>query len=89
MVVGGPPYQDFQLWARGFQDARNSLFKQFVRVVKITSPKIVILKMSLACLPIKTLLLCALYLNLEKLGYNASKVSADEFGVPSRRKGPL
>jgi len=43
MVVGGPPCQGFSTVGRGdAQDTRNSLFKQFIRVVKITQPKVVL-----------------------------------------------
>ena len=43
MVVGGPPCQGFSTVGRGMvDDERNQLFREFVRIVKITKPKIII-----------------------------------------------
>ena len=43
MVIGGPPCQGFSTVGKGDAgDARNDLFQQFVRIVRITQPKVVL-----------------------------------------------
>ena len=43
MVVGGPPCQGFSTVGRGeVEDDRNQLFREFVRIVKVTKPKIIL-----------------------------------------------
>lgn len=90
MVVGGPPCQGFSTVGKGnSDDLRNSLFKQFIRIVKITSPKIIIFENVTGILAKKNEeVLKNIFKSFEKLGYqmDAQVMSADEFGVPSRRK---
>ena len=90
MVVGGPPCQGFSTVGKGdANDLRNSLFQQFVRIVRITSPKIIIFENVTGMLAKKNeLILKRIFSSFEKLGYNmdARVLSADDFGVPSRRK---
>jgi len=90
MVVGGPPCQGFSTVGKGqADDQRNSLFKQFVRVVKITGPKIVLFENVTGILAKKNeKVLKNIFSSFEKLGYHmdAHVMSADDYGVGSRRK---
>ncbi len=90
MVVGGPPCQGFSTVGRGdAEDTRNSLFKQFVRVVKITQPKVVLFENVTGILAKKNeQTLKAIFKSFERLGYNmdARVMSADDYKVPSKRR---
>lgn len=90
MVVGGPPCQGFSTVGKGdSDDERNSLFKQFLRIVRITEPKIILFENVTGILAKKNVAVLELiFKSFEKLGYNmdAQVLSADEFGVPSKRK---
>lgn len=90
MVVGGPPCQGFSTVGRGdVNDDRNSLFKQFVRIVKLTRPKFVVFENVTGILANKnSQVLEHIFRSFERLGYNmdARVLSADEYGVPSRRR---
>jgi DNA (cytosine-5)-methyltransferase 1 len=90
MVIGGPPCQGFSTVGKGeADDIRNSLFKQFVRIVKLTKPKIILFENVTGILAKKNhAVLMSIFKSFEKLGYqmDAKVLSADDFGVPSRRK---
>ncbi len=90
MVVGGPPCQGFSTVGKGdADDARNSLFRQFVRIVRITNPKIILFENVTGILASKNQqVLKNTFKSFEKLGYHmdAKVMSADEYGVPSRRR---
>ena len=90
MVVGGPPCQGFSTVGKGIvDDERNALFKEFVRVVKITNPKIVLFENVTGILANKNkYTLHNIFKSFEKIGYHMSAqvMSADEYGVPSRRR---
>lgn len=90
MVVGGPPCQGFSTVGRGnAEDSRNTLFKQFVRIVKHTKPKIVLFENVTGMLASKNReTLREIFKSFEKLGYNmdALVMSSDHYGVPSRRR---
>lgn len=90
MVIGGPPCQGFSTVGKGdADDERNDLFKQFVRIVKLTRPKIVIFENVTGMLAKKNAKkLESVFTAFEKLGYqmDARVMSADEYGVPSRRR---
>lgn len=90
MVVGGPPCQGFSTVGKGDAgDERNSLFKQFVRIVKITEPKVIMFENVTGMLAKKNeATLKKIFSSFEKLGYqlDAKVLSADEFRVPSRRR---
>lgn len=90
MVVGGPPCQGFSTVGRGqADDQRNSLFKQFVRIVSITKPKVILFENVTGMLAKKNVkTLQNIFSSFEKLGYqmDARVMSADDFGVPSRRR---
>lgn len=90
MVVGGPPCQGFSTVGRGdINDERNSLFKHFIRVVRILNPKIVIFENVTGILAQKNeFTLKQIFKEFEKLGFNMSAevLDASDFGVPSRRR---
>lgn len=90
MVVGGPPCQGFSTVGRGqVDDKRNSLFEQFVRIVKLTNPKIVIFENVTGILANKNVnVLKKIFSSFETLGYqmDAQVMSAELYGVPSKRR---
>ncbi len=90
MVVGGPPCQGFSTVGKGLvHDVRNQLFKEFVRIVKITNPKIILFENVTGLVAKKNeKILQKIFHYFEKLGYNmeARVLSAEEFGVPERRR---
>jgi DNA (cytosine-5)-methyltransferase 1 len=90
MVVGGPPCQGFSTVGRGeVEDDRNQLFKQFVRIVKVTQPKVIIFENVTGLVAKKNqAILKQIFKYFESLGYNmdARVLSAEEFGVPEKRR---
>jgi DNA (cytosine-5)-methyltransferase 1 len=90
MVVGGPPCQGFSTVGKGLvDDERNQLFKEFVRIVRVTQPKIIIFENVTGIVAKKNQsILKKIFLYFEKLGYNmdARVLSAEEFGVPEKRR---
>lgn len=90
MVVGGPPCQGFSTVGKGDAgDERNSLFKEFVRVVRITQPKVVLFENVTGILAKKNeKTLKNIFSSFERLGYtmDAKVMSADEYKVPSKRR---
>jgi len=90
MVIGGPPCQGFSTVGKGDAgDSRNDLFQQFIRIVKLTNPKIVLFENVTGILAKKNeKTLDNIFKSFEKLGYHmdARVMSADEYGVPSKRR---
>ncbi len=90
MVVGGPPCQGFSTVGKGnADDDRNSLFKQFIRIVRLTDPKIVLFENVTGILAKKNeKTLDNIFKSFERLGYtmDARVMSAEEYGVPSKRR---
>lgn len=90
MVVGGPPCQGFSTVGKGHVgDERNQLFKEFVRIVKLTRPKIIVFENVTGLVAKKNqLILKQIFQYFEKLGYNmdARVLSAEEFGVAEKRR---
>lgn len=90
MVVGGPPCQGFSTVGKGqVDDERNQLFREFVRIVKITQPKIILFENVTGLVAKKNQeILKKIFNYFEKLGYNmdARVLSAEEFGVPEKRR---
>jgi DNA (cytosine-5)-methyltransferase 1 len=90
MVVGGPPCQGFSTVGRGeVDDLRNQLFKEFIRVVKVTQPKVILFENVTGLVAKKNAaILKQIFKHFEKLGYNmdARVLSAEEFGVPEKRR---
>lgn len=90
MVVGGPPCQGFSTVGKGkVEDERNQLFKEFVRIVKVTKPKVILFENVTGLVAKKNRpILELIFAHFEKLGYtmDARVLSAEEFGVPERRR---
>ncbi len=90
MVVGGPPCQGFSTVGRGeVEDTRNQLFKEFVRIVKLTKPRVILFENVTGLVAKKNEnILKKIFEHFEKLGYNmdARVMSAEEFGVPEKRR---
>lgn len=90
MVVGGPPCQGFSTVGRGeVEDERNHLFKEFVRIVKLTQPKVILFENVTGLVARKNqVIMKQIFQYFEKLGYNmdARVLSAEEFGVPEKRR---
>ncbi len=90
MVVGGPPCQGFSTVGKGLvQDDRNQLFREFVRIVKLTRPKVILFENVTGLLAKKNQgILTKIFQYFERLGYNmdARVLSAEEFGVPEKRR---
>jgi DNA (cytosine-5)-methyltransferase 1 len=89
-VVGGPPCQGFSTVGTGDpKDQRNSLFLQFVRIVRITKPYFIILENVTGLLAKKNEpILKNIFKRFAALGYSldARVLSAQEFGVPEKRR---
>lgn len=89
-VVGGPPCQGFSTVGTGNpKDQRNSLFMQFVRIVKLTSPEFVVVENVTGLLAKKNeRTLKAIISQFERLGYklNFKVMAAHEYGVPEMRR---
>ena len=90
MVVGGPPCQGFSTVGKGeVEDERNQLFRQFVRVVKETRPRIVLFENVTGMVAKKNAaIMKQVFAQFERLGYTmeARVLSAEEFGVPEMRR---
>lgn len=90
MVVGGPPCQGFSTVGKGeVGDNRNTLFKEFVRIVKATNPKVILFENVTGLVAKKNEnILKQIFKYFERLGYNmdARVLSAEEFGVPEKRR---
>lgn len=90
MVIGGPPCQGFSTIGKGeTTDDRNSLFKEFVRIVRHTNPKIVIFENVTGILAAKNKNILSQILKcFEDLGYvmDARVLSSEEYGVPETRR---
>lgn len=89
-VIGGPPCQGFSTVGAGNpDDDRNSLFLQFVRVVKATSPSFVVMENVTGLLAKKNEeTLKAVFNKFESMGYNmgVQVLSAEQHGVPEKRR---
>ncbi|MFT6071410.1 MAG: DNA (cytosine-5)-methyltransferase 1 [Bacteriovoracaceae bacterium] len=90
VVVGGPPCQGFSTVGTGNpDDDRNSLFLQFVRVVRLTSPSFVVMENVTGLLAKKNEdTLKAVFNKFESMGYNmgVQVLSAEQHGVPEKRR---
>lgn len=90
MVIGGPPCQGFSTIGKGdVRDERNTLFKEFVRIVKTLNPRIVIFENVTGLLALKNKPILKLIFNsFEEIGYqmDARVMSSEEYGVPETRR---
>jgi DNA (cytosine-5)-methyltransferase 1 len=89
-VVGGPPCQGFSTAGLGDpKDTRNSLFLEFVRIVRMTKPYFVVVENVTGLLAKKNeSSLRAIFKQFEKLGYklDVQVMSSQQYGVPEKRR---
>ena len=92
-VVGGPPCQGFSLSGnRDPKDPRNSLFMDFMRIVREVNAKFFIMENVPGLLSMKTVskqnVIDLILTEMDNSGYNVfySVLNAAEFGVPQTRK---
>ena len=90
LITGGPPCQGFSTVGAGnVQDMRNNLFLQFVRIVKLLNPKVVVFENVTGMLAKKNYdILRAIFLSFKNLGYtmDARVLSSEEYGTPEIRR---
>ena len=95
VVMGGPPCQGFSIAAsnrRNKLDERNFLFRQFLRVVSLIRPKIVLIEnvreFTKFILPEGVLLVDEIKNTLNSLGYvsNFAVIDLMNYGIPQDRK---
>lgn len=89
-VVGGPPCQGFSTVGPGDpKDKRNHLFREFVRIVKVTNPQFIVVENVTGLLAKKNeQTLKAIFSEFNKLGFflDVQVMSADQYGVPEKRR---
>jgi DNA (cytosine-5)-methyltransferase 1 len=89
-VVGGPPCQGFSTVGLGDpNDKRNQLFKEFIRVVKITNPYYVVIENVTGLLAKKNeKTIQSIFKIFHKMGYtlDVQVMSSENYGVPERRR---
>lgn len=89
-VVGGPPCQGFSTVGLGDpKDKRNFLFREFIRIVKITKPIYVVIENVTGLLAKKNeKTLESIFKIFQKMGYSldVQVLSAENYGVPERRR---
>lgn len=90
IVIGGPPCQGFSTVGKGETgDDRNFLFQEFVRIVRLTKPKAIVLENVTGLLAKKNeKVLDLIFSQFERLGYkmDARVLCADEYGVAETRR---
>lgn len=89
-VVGGPPCQGFSTVGLGDpKDLRNQLFREFVRIVKITNPNFIVIENVTGLLASKNeKTLTAIFKLFAAMGFHldVQVMSADQYGVPEKRR---
>jgi DNA (cytosine-5)-methyltransferase 1 len=90
VVIGGPPCQGFSTVGLGNpKDQRNSLFLEFVRLVRLTKPAFIAIENVTGLLAKKNeSTLLSIFAQFEKLGYHmdVQVLSAQHYGVPEMRR---
>lgn len=90
LIVGGPPCQGFSTVGTGNpDDQRNSLFKEFLRIVKHLSPNYVVMENVTGLVAKKNeQSLIGIFKLFKKMGYkmDVKILSADDYGVPEVRR---
>lgn len=93
VIIGGPPCQGFSLSGkRNSNDPRNTLFKNYLRVVRGTMPKIAVMENVRLLTSMKTsdgsLILNHIYEDFEASGYRVKhfEINAKNYGVPQHRE---
>lgn len=89
-VIGGPPCQGFSTVGKGDpNDIRNTLFRQFVRIVTLTSPTFVVIENVTGILALKNeKTLRSIFKEFHSMGYQlkVQVMSAENYGVPEKRR---
>ena len=89
-IIGGPPCQGFSTAGQGNpMDQRNSLFLEFVRIVKIIKPEFIIIENVTGLVAKKNeKTLKAILKRFSSIGYNLDFqiMSAHHYGVPEKRR---
>lgn len=89
-VVGGPPCQGFSTVGLGNpNDQRNLLFKEFIRIVKMTKPYYVVIENVTGLLAKKNeKTIKAIFQIFSKMGYvlDVQVLSSENYGVPEKRR---
>lgn len=90
LIAGGPPCQGYSIIApmRSVDDPRNSLFREFLRIVSHIRPKAVIIENVPGIVSFEDgLIVRQLYERLENLGYRTKHkiLCAAHYGVPQMR----
>lgn len=89
-VIGGPPCQGFSTVGKGDpNDIRNTLFRQFVRIVTLTSPTFIVIENVTGILALKNeKTLRAIFKEFHSMGYHlkVQVMSAENYGVPEKRR---
>lgn len=95
IIVGGPPCQGFSICRKNAgdpKDPRNSLFVEYLRVVALLKPSVVVVENVPNILNAKTKakepVVSILHAELEKLGYHVEHtiLNATDYGVPQSRQ---
>ncbi len=95
VIVGGPPCQGYSICRKNPgdpKDPRNSLFIEYLRVVKLLQPPIVVMEnvpnILNAKTQNKTSVVSILHEELERAGYHVYHkiLNATDYGVPQRRQ---
>jgi len=93
VIVGGPPCQGFSMAGkRNVGDPRNQLFREFVRVIRRTEPKFLVMENVKGLLTMKTLrgekVIDVIEQEFRDIGYEATYkiLNAAEYGVPQKRE---
>jgi DNA (cytosine-5)-methyltransferase 1 len=92
LIVGGPPCQGFSIAGkRDPKDPRNSLFMDFVRIVKIVKPRMFLMENVKGLISMKTAsgekVLEVILREFEKLGYKVKYkvIDSANYGIPQHR----
>ena len=92
IIVGGPPCQGFSMAGkRRPNDPRNSLFREYLRIVENLKPKVFIMENVRGLLSMKNeegkKVIDIILDEFNKAGYNATvqKVNTADYGVPQKR----
>ena len=92
LMVGGPPCQGFSLAGkRDTKDSRNILFKNYLRIAKVLSPKIIVMENVKMLTTMKDdggeLIINTIKSEFRKNGYQVSEFvcNAKNYGVPQSR----
>lgn len=90
LLAGGPPCQGFSINApiRSLNDARNHLFKDFLRVAEVLEPKAILIENVPGIISLgRGTVVSEIYKELERLGYSVAHkiLFAGHYGIPQMR----